>query len=183
MIDKKSAFSIILAVLIIIVAGFTMNYQNFNKESISLQYPTNLIEISIPANDQSLANKSGFNIIGVFIEGKEIGNYTFFMEIAIADISNSSLKEATESLNKNFISEEADSSPVVTQTTLKKGYQAYVYTYNGTGASSGLKIYEQTYVFTKDNKTAYFITFAAPRSNMEEILEIIQKIMDSVTIN
>jgi hypothetical protein len=183
LIDKTSVFAIIMTVLIVIVAGFTINYQNFNNEGISLQYPANLNEISIPVNDQALALESGFNIIGVFIEGNDIGNYTFFMEIAIADINNSSLKESAESLNKNFILEEADSTPVVTQKTLKNGYEAYVYTYDGTGASSGLKIYEQTYVFTKDNQTAYYITFAAPHNNMEQTMETILNIIDSITIN
>lgn len=180
--DKVSIITIIVAILIVVVAGFTTNYQSFSEDGISLNYPNNLIEISVPANDQVLANKSGFNIIGDFIVGKEIGNYTFFMEIAVANITNTNFTEAVNRLNTNFILKEANSAPAFNIKTLKNGYMDYVFTYNGTGASSGLKIYEQTHIFTKDNQTAYYITFATPRTNMDEYVGVIQKIVDSIII-
>lgn len=158
------------------------NFKTFDKEGISLQYPGNWVEQPIPANDNALANQSGFKIIGVFMEGGGIENYTFYMGIAISNITNSNLTEAAERLNSIFISKEANYAPIVTETTLKNGYESYVYAYNGTGASSGLTIYEKTYVFTKDNKTAYYIMLTTPRSNLGENENIMQKIIDSVNI-
>jgi hypothetical protein len=86
-------------------------------------------------------------------------------------------------LYKNFIFKEGGNTVTTAQTTLKSGYESYVYYYNGTGASSGRIISERTYVFTRDNKTAFYIMFATPRNSTEENNEIIQKIMDSVIIN
>jgi hypothetical protein len=180
---KKLGIIVILAAVIVMVSGCTSNNpQTFDKEGLSLEFPGNWKEIPTPSNDQNLANKSGFNIIGVFIDGEEIANYTFLMEIGKTNITNTTLTQAADNLNNNYIIEESNQAPIVNRTSLKNGYDAITFTYNGTGASSNLKLYENTYVFTKDNKTAYFIIFATPQTNIEENQKTIQKIMDSITI-
>jgi hypothetical protein len=179
---KTIIIMLILALSVVMVSGCTFNgYKTFDKAGLSLQYPGNWTEISIPATDQNLANQSGFNITGVFIDGQSINNYTFLMEIAVANITDSNLTAAADKLNNNYIIKEANTAPYVNRTTLKNGYEAIVYNYNGTGASSHLTIYETTYVFTKDNKTAYYILFATS-NNTSQNQQIIQNIMDSVTI-
>lgn len=181
---KTTIIMLILALSVVMVSGctFTGNYKTFDKAGLSLQYPGNWTEISAPATDQNMANQSGFNITGVFIDGQSINNYTFIMEIAVTNITSSNLTAAADKLNNNYIINEANTAPFVNRTTLKNGYEAIVYTYNGTGASSHITVYETTYVFTKDNKTAYYIIFATPSNNTSENQKIIQNIMDSVTI-
>jgi hypothetical protein len=180
---KKLGIVLILTAVIVMVSGCTSNNtQTFDKEGLSLEFPGNWNEIPTPSNDQNLANKSGFNIIGVFIEGKEINNYTFIMEIGKANITNTTLTQAADNLNNNYIIEESNQAPIVNRTSLKNGYDTIIFTYNGTGASSNLTVYENTYVFSKDNKTAYYIIFGTPQTNIKENQKTIQKIMDSLTI-
>ncbi|MFA0832594.1 MAG: hypothetical protein ACC609_01135 [Methanobacterium formicicum] len=180
---KTIIIMLIVALSVVMVSGCTFNgYKTFDKDGLSLQYPGNWTEISIPITDQNMANQSGFNITGVFIDGQSINNYTFIMEIAVANITDSNLTAAADKLNNNYIIKEANTAPYINRTTLKNGYEAIVYTYNGTGASSNLTVYETTYVFTKDNKTAYYIIFATPSNNTSQNQQIIQNIMDSVTI-
>lgn len=173
---------ILTATLIVMVSGCTSNYQTFNKSGLSLQYPGNWTEIGTPTTDQELANQSGFNIIGVLVDGKAIENYTFIMEIGAGNISNSNLTAAAANLNNHYIIKEANQSPIINKTTLKNGYESVVFKYNGTGASSHLTVYENTYVFTKDNKTAYYIIFGSTINNTEYNQRIIQNILDSITI-
>lgn len=180
---KTTVIMLILALSVVMVSGctFNSNYKTFDKDGLSLQYPGNWTEISIPVNDQNLANQSGFNITGVFIEGQSIQNYTFMMEIGVANITNSSLTAAADNLNNNYIIKEANQAPFVNRTTLKNGYEAIIYSYNATGSSSNLTIFISMYVFTKNNQTAYFTGFATP-SNTTENQKTIQNIVDSITI-
>lgn len=182
MVDCKISVLFLLLVAVVMVSGCTSNYQNFDKEGISIQYPGNWSENPIPANDQNPANKSGFNIIGVFLEGGTIENYTYYMGVAAGNITNSNLTEAADRLYNNFIIKEANSQPIINRINLKNGYECIVYTYNGTGVSSGQIIYEQTYITTKDNKTAYYVMLTTRRSSGEERNQIFQEIMDSVII-
>jgi hypothetical protein len=178
-----SAIILLVAAIVAIISGCTSNnYQTFQNDDISLQYPGNWREQPNPTNDDTLANKSGFKIMKVFLEGKGIEKYTFYMGVAVGNITNSNLTEAADRIYNNFILKEADYTPIITRTTLKNSYEVYIYTYNGTGASSSLTIYEKTYIFTKDYKTVYYVMFATPRSNLEENQNIMQNIMDSVTI-
>jgi hypothetical protein len=180
---KTSIILAILALVIVMISGCTSsNYKTFDKAGLSLQYPSNWTEISIPANDQNLTNQSGFNITGVFIEGQSIQNYTFMMEIAVANITNSSLTAAADNLNNNYIIKEANQAPFVNRTTIKNGYETIIYSYNATGASSNLTVSITMYVFTKDNKTAYFTGFATPSNNTQQNQKIIQNIVDTITI-
>ncbi|AUB58820.1 hypothetical protein BK008_11220 [Methanobacterium sp. MZ-A1] len=180
---KTTIIMLILALSVVMVSGCaTDNYKTFDKAGLSLQYPGNWTEISAPATDQQLANQSGFNITGVFIDGKSIDNYTFIMEIGVGNITNSTLTAAADNLNNNYIIKEANQAPFVNRTSLKNGYDAIVYTYNATGASSRLTVFATTYVFTKDNKTAYYIIFATPSNNTAENQKVIQNIVDSITI-
>lgn len=180
---KTTIIMLILALSVVMVSGCTFNgYKTFDKASLSLQYPGNWSEISIPTTDQNMANQSGFNITGVFIDGQSIKNYTFMMEVAVANITNSNLTAAADNLNNNYIIKEANQAPLVNRTTLKKGYETIVYSYNATGASSNLTVFITMYVFTKDNQTAYFTGFATPSNNTQQNQKIIQNVMDSVTI-
>ena len=180
---KTTIIMLILALSIIMVSGCTTdNYKTFDKAGLSLQYPGNWTQISAPATDQQLANQSGFNITGVFIDGKSIDNYTFIMEIGVGNITNSSLTAVADNLNNNYIIKEANQAPFVNRTSLKNGYEAIVYTYNATGASSHLTVFATTYVFTKNNQTAYYIIFATPSNNTVENQKTIQNIVDSITI-
>jgi len=181
---KTSIIMVILALSMIMVSGCTStsNYKTFDKAGLSLQYPGNWTEISAPTTDQNLANQSGFNITGVFIDGQSITNYSFIMEIGVGNITNSSLTQAADNLNNNYIINEANQAPFVNRTTLKNGYEAVIYTYNATGASSGLTVSATTYVFTKNNTTAYYIIFGTPNTNTTENQNIIQTIIDSITI-
>ena len=180
---KTTIIMLILALSVVMVSGCaTLDYKTFDKAGLSLQFPGNWTEISAPATDQQLANQSGFNITGVFIDGKSIDNYNFIMEIAVANITNSTLTAAADNLNNNYIIKEATQAPFVNRTTLKNGYETIVYTYNATGASSNLTVFATTYVFTKDNKTAYYIIFATPSNNTAENQKVIQNIVDSITI-
>jgi hypothetical protein len=183
---KTTLIMLLLFIGIVMVSGCTntSNYKTFDKAGLSLQYPANWTEIATPTNDQDLASKSGFNITGVFINGTSIDNQTFMMEIAVANITSSNLTAAGDKLNNNYIIKEANSAPFINRTTLKNGYETIIYTYNATGASSNLTVLINMYVFTKDNQTAYFVGFATPlnSTNTTENQEIIQKIMDSVTI-
>ncbi|MBI5458120.1 hypothetical protein [Methanobacterium sp.] len=180
---KTTIIMLILALSIIMVSGCTTdNYKTFDKAGLSLQYPGNWTQISAPATDQQLANQSGFNITGVFIDGKSIDNYTFIMEIGVGNITNSSLTAVADNLNNNYIIKEANQAPFVNRTSLKNGYEAIVYTYNATGASSHLTVFATTYVFTKNNQTAYYIIFATPSNNTAENQKTIQNIVDSITI-
>jgi hypothetical protein len=182
-IDHKGMGIIILMVAFVVMAsGCASNYQTFDREGLSLQYPGNWSEISIPATDQNMANQSGFNITGVFIEGKSIENYTFIMEIAVTNITSSNLTAAADNLNNNYITKEANQAPLVNRTTLKNGYETVIYSYNGTGAASHLTVYVNTYIFTKDNKTAYYIIFGTPNNNITENQNTIQKIVNTITI-
>lgn len=178
---KTSIIMLLLAASIVMVSGCASNYQTFDRAGLSLQYPANWTEISIPTTDQNLANQSGFNITGVFVDGQSINDYTFIMEVAVANITSTNLTAAADNLNNNYIIKEANQAPFVNRTTLKNGYDAIVYSYNATGASSNLTVSATTYVFTKDNKTAYYIIFGTPDIT-EENQKIIQNIMDSVTI-
>ncbi len=179
---KTTILMLILALSFVMISGCAGDTQTFNKAGLSLQYPANWTEISTPATDQQLANQSGFNIIGVFVDGKSISNYTFIMEIAVANITNSTLTTAADNLNNNYIIKEANQAPYVNRTTLRNGYDAIVYSYNATGASSNLTLFATTYVFTKDNQTAYFIIFASPNNNTNQTRQTIQDIMNTVTI-
>jgi hypothetical protein len=71
----------------------------------------------------------------------------------------------------------------VNRTTLKNGYDAIVYSYNATGASSNLTVFATTYVFSKDNQTAYYIIFGTPLGDTTATQEIIQNIVDSIKID
>lgn len=166
----------------VILAFSTSDYQIFDKEGIYLEYPGNWNENPIPSNDQELAQKSGFNIIGVFLEGWTIQNYTYYMGIAQGDLSNGNLTEAADRLYNNFIIREADDHVEVNIIRLKNGYQTHVYTYNGTGVSSGKKIYERTYIFTKDYKKAYYVMLTSINPSIQENNQIWQSIMDTVLI-
>jgi hypothetical protein len=179
---KTTIIMLILALSIVMISGCTGDTQTFNKAGLSLQYPANWTEIPTPATDQQMANQSGFNIIGVFVDGKSISNYTFIMEIAVANITNSTLTAAADNLNNNYIVKEANQAPYVNRTTLRNGYEAIVYSYNATGASSNLTLFASTYVFTKDNQTAYYIIFASPNTNTNQTRQTIQDIMNTVTI-
>lgn len=180
---KTFIILIILALGMVMISGCaSSNYKTFDKAGLSLQYPANWTEISIPANDQNLANQSGFNITGAFIEGQSIQNYTFMMEIAVANITNSSLTAAADNLNNNYIIKEANQAPFVNRTTLKNGYETIIYSYNATGASSNLTVFITMYVFTKDNQTAYFTGFATLSNNTQENQKTIQNIVNSITI-
>lgn len=181
--SKTSIIMLIIAVSIVMVSGCASTYKTFDRAGLSLQYPGNWTEIGIPATDQELANQSGFNITGVFVDGESIGNYTFIMEVGAGNITDINLTAAADNLNNNYIVEEADQAPLVNRTTLKNGYNAIVYSYNATGASSNLTVFATTYVFSKDDKTAYYIIFGIPRNFTESDQQIIQNIMDSVTID
>ena len=182
-VDYKTTIIMLILLSVVMVSGCTtVNYKTFDKAGLSLQYPGNWTQISVPATDQQLANQSGFNITGVFIDGKSIDNYSFIMEIGVGNITNSTLTAAADNLNNNYIIKEANQAPFVNRTSLKNGYDAIVYTYNATGASSRLTVFATTYVFTKDNKTAYYIIFATPSNNTAESQKVIQNIVDSITI-
>ncbi|OPX58772.1 MAG: hypothetical protein A4E25_01491 [Methanobacterium sp. PtaB.Bin024] len=180
---KTYIIMLIIAASIVMVSGCASTYQTFNKSGLYLQYPGNWTEIDTPATDQDLATQSGFNITGVFVDGQSIGNYTFIMEIGAGNITDINLTAAADNLNNNYIVNEADQAPIVNRTTLKNGYDAIVYSYNATGASSNLTVFATTYVFSKDNQTAYYIIFGTPLGDTTATQEIIQNIVDSIKID
>ncbi len=160
----------------------TTTFKTFDKDGISLQYPGNWSEKPIPANDQNLTTQSGFKMLTIILQGNEMKDYTVYMGIGKSNMTMGNLKEAGERLYKYYISAEAGDYFNVTNITLKNGYQGYEYVYGGTGASSGRSLDQKTYLFTKDNQTAYFIQFATPRGGFEPYANIFQSILDSVTI-
>ncbi|MCE5214326.1 MAG: hypothetical protein LLF83_06355 [Methanobacterium sp.] len=175
-------FILLLAMVFIMIFGCTSNYQTFDKEGIILQYSGNWSENPIPTNDNTLANKSGFKIIGVYLEWGTIENYTYYMGIATGNLTNGNLNESADRLYNNFIIKEANTPPEINHTTLKNGYPCIIYTYNGTGASSGQTIFERTYIFTKDNKTVYYVMLTTRRTSGDEKYRVFQNIADSVII-
>jgi hypothetical protein len=163
--------------------GNNTTMKTFSKEGITLQYPGNWSEKAIPANDQNLTSQSGFTMLTIILEGNSLKDYTVYMGIGKGTIKNNNLTEAADRLYRNYISTESGDYLLKTNTTLKNGYQAIEYTYGGTGVSSGRSLDCLTYIFTKDNKTAYYIQFATPRGSFLKNKAIFQSIMDSVTIS
>lgn len=179
-----------LILIVVMVSGCTSqstgngtNLKTYNNSGISLQYPGNWNEKPIPQNDQNLTSQSGFNMLTIILEGNNLEDYTVYMGIGKGNINNNNLSEASERLYKHYISTESGDYLIKTNTTLKNGYPAIEYTYGGNGASSGKKLDCKTYIFTKDNKTAYYIQFATPRGGFLQYKNIFQNIMDSVVIN
>lgn len=104
------------------------------------------------------------------------------MGIGKSNITAGNLSEAADRLYKYYISAEAGDYLNKTNITLKNGYNGFEYVYGGTGASSGKSLDCKTYIFTKDNKTAYYIQFATPRGGFEPYSNIFQNILNSTTI-
>ncbi|MDO5836999.1 MAG: hypothetical protein Q4P17_10860 [Methanobacterium sp.] len=190
---KITLFSVVFLLLaVVVVSGCTTQTtgnnstdanKTFDKAGLSLQYPGNWSEKPIPANDQNLTTQSGFKMLTIVLDGNDIQNYTAYMGIGQSNITAGNLTEAANRLYQYYISAEAGDYSNSTNITLKNGYSGYEYTYGGTGASSGKSLDCKTYIFTKDNKTAYYIQFATPRGGFEPYKNIFQNIMDSVTIN
>jgi hypothetical protein len=157
--------------------------KTFDKDGISLQYPGNWSEKPIPANDQNLTAQSGFKMLTIILQGNEMKDYTVYMGIGKSNMTSGNLQEASDRLYKYYISSEAGDYFNVTNITLKNGYRGYEYIYGGTGASSGKSLDCKTYIFTKDNQTAYYIQFATPRGGFEQYYNIFQNILNSVTLN
>ena len=188
---KRTIFCIFILLIVVVgvsgctsqTTGTNTTLKTFSKEGITLQYPGNWSEKPIPANDQNLTSKSGFKMLTIILEGNSLADYTVYMGIGKSNITNNNLSEAADRLYRNYISSESGDYLIKTNTTLKNGYPTIEYTYGGTGASSGKALDCKTYIFTKDNKTAYYIQFATPRGGFLPYKTIFQNIMDSVTIN
>ncbi len=166
-----------------LAGGNNTSYKTFDKDGISLQYPGNWSEKEIPANDQNLTSQSGFKMLTIVLEGNTLQDYTVYMGIGKSNITAGNLSEAADRLYKYYISAEAGDYLNITNITLKNGYQGFEYTYGGTGASSGKSLECKTYIFTKDNKTAYYIQFATPKGGFIQYKTVFQNIIDSVKIN
>ncbi len=160
----------------------TTSYKTFDKEGISLQYPGNWSEKAIPQNDENLTAQSGFKMLTIILQGDSIENYTVYMGIGKSNITAGNLSEAADRLYKYYISAEAGDYLNKTSITLKNGYNGFEYVYSGTGASSGKSLDCKTYIFTKDNTTAYYIQFATPKGGFEPYNTIFQSILNSTTI-
>lgn len=187
---KRTIFCILILLLAVVgISGCTSQtgtnntMKTFSKEGISLQYPGNWSEKELPKKDQNLTSQSGFKLLTIILEGNNLNDYTVYMGIGKGNINNNNLSEAADRLYRNYISTESGDYLLKTNTTLKNGYQAIEYTYGGTGVSSGRSLDCKTYIFTKDNKTAYYIQFATPRGGFLKNKAIFQGIMDSVTIS
>lgn len=188
---KIYIISILFLAVVVFVSGCTSQngenntttYKSFDKEGISLQYPGNWSEKAIPENDQNLTSQSGFKMLTIILEGNTMQDYTVYMGIGMSNITSGNLREASNRLYKYYISAEAGDYLNKTNITLKNGYNGFVYTYGGTGASSGKALDCKTYIFTKNNKTAYYIQFATPKGGFQQYNTIFQNILDSVTIN
>jgi len=180
----------LIVALVVFVSGCTSQnggnnttgYKTFDKEGISLQYPGNWSEKAIPQNDENLTAQSGFKMLTIILQGDSIDNYTVYMGIGKSNITAGNLSEAADRLYKYYISAEAGDYLNKTNITLKNGYNGFEYVYGGTGASSGKSLDCKTYIFTKDNKTAYYIQFATPRGGFEQYNTIFQSILNSTTI-
>lgn len=179
-----------LLLLVVTVSGCTSQntgtnttMKTFSKDGISLQYPGNWSEKQIPQKDQNLTSQSGFQMLTIILEGNSLQDYTVYMGIGKGNLTNGNLSEAGDRLYRNYISTESGDYLIKTNITLKNGYQGIEYTYGGTGVSSGRALDCKTYIFTKDNKTAYYIQFATPRGGFLQYKSIFQSIMDSVTIS
>jgi hypothetical protein len=187
---NASTYIILFIAIAVVVAGCTSqtggnnskNYKSFDKEGISLQYPGNWSEKAIPTTDENLTSQSGFKTLTIILEGNTMQDYTVYMGIGKSNITTGNLSEATNRLYKYYISAEAGDYLYKTTITQKNGYQGLEYTYGGTGASSGKSLDCKTHIFTKDNKTTYYIQFATPKGGFEQYKTIFQNIMDSVTI-
>ncbi|HMK54398.1 MAG TPA: hypothetical protein VK444_06415 [Methanobacteriaceae archaeon] len=167
---------IFIVILAIFVSGCVTPTTNFSSEGISFQYPAYWNQASIPTNDQVLANQSGFKILGVILESDNLTNYIFYVGVGK---SNNNLEVASLKLYQNFILKNTNST-INTQTMLRNGYPAYVYSYNTQRTSSNRTLVEKTYVFTKDNLTSYYLMFAAPEGYFEE--KKMENLVDSVVI-
>jgi len=177
---------IFLFVAVVITSGCTSqtteNNKTFDKGGISFKYPGNWSEKPIPANDQNLTAQSGFQMLTVILEGNGMKDYTVYVGVGKSNMTAGNLQEAADRLYKYYISAEAGDYFNATNVTLKNGYYGFEYAYGGTGASSRKALDCKTYIFTKDNKTAYYIQFATPRGGFEQYKTIIQNIVDSVSL-
>jgi len=190
---KITIFSVVFLLLaVVVISGCTTqstgnnttnSNKTFAKEGISFQYPGNWSEKAIPANDANLTTQSGFKMITILLEGNDMKDYTVYMGIGKSNMTAGNLTEAANRLFKYYITAEAGDYLNTTNITLKNGYSGYEYTYGGTGASSGKALDCKTYIFTKDNKTAYYIQFATPRGGFEPYKTTFGNILNSVTLS
>ncbi len=157
-------------------------YKTFNVEGMSFQYPVTWNDKPIPANDANLTSQSGFKMLGVILDGNEMKDYTAYVGIGKGNITGGNLTEAANRLYKYYISAESGDYLSKTYVTLQNGYSGYVYNYGGTGASSKKALDSQTYILTKDNKTAYYIQFATPRGGFEQYREKFQSLINSINL-
>lgn len=184
----KILFVLLIAIAIILVSGCTSQnsnstgYKSFDVEGISFNYPGNWTIKPIPANDLNLTTQSGYKMLGVILEGNEMKDYTVYVGIGKTNMTGGNLTEAANRLYKYYISAESGDYLSKTSITLKNGYTGYIYNYGGTGASSNKSLDSTTYIFTKNNQTAYYIQFATPRGLIEPNKQTIQNIVDSVQI-
>ncbi|MBI5458968.1 PsbP-related protein [Methanobacterium sp.] len=189
---KVTLFSIAsLLLAVVVISGCTTqstgnntsSNKTFAQDGISFQYPGNWSEKAIPATDVNLTTQSGFKMLTILLEGNDMNDYTVYMGIGKSNMTAGNLTEAADRLFKYYITAEAGDYLNTTNVTLKNGYSGYEYIYGGTGASSGKVLDCKTYIFTKDNKTAYYIQFATPRGGFESHQNTFQNILNSVTIN
>lgn len=179
---------LLIALSAVLVSGCTgqnsnsTGYKTFELEGISFQYPGNWTLISTPANDGNLTSQSGYKVLGVIVQGTGLQDYNAILEIGKTSIRGGNLTEAADRLYKYYISAESGDYLNKTAITLKNGYTGYLYTYGGTGASSGKSVDVQTYIITKDNQTAYYLQFGTPKGLFEQKKATFQAIVDSIKI-
>lgn len=160
----------------------TNHLKTFDKGGISFSYPQNWTEMPLSEDDKKLTAQAGFEQLGKIMEGNELKDYTVYVGIAELNITDGNFQEAASRLYKTYISTISSDYLNITNITLKNGYTGYEYVHGGAGALSGRTLDIKTYVFTKDNKTVYYIQFATPRGGFESNQGKFQAVLDSVII-